>query len=60
MVLPSQLSLSVTSCRWMGPLWAPRGGLGRKELGATALCNHKQRLECILKRAASEEQVGGR
>uniref|UniRef100_A0A8C6CMP5 Chromosome transmission fidelity protein 18 homolog n=1 Tax=Moschus moschiferus TaxID=68415 RepID=A0A8C6CMP5_MOSMO len=32
------------------------GGLGEKELQPPAPCNHKQRLECILKRAALLEQ----
>uniref|UniRef100_A0A4W2H5N7 Chromosome transmission fidelity protein 18 homolog n=1 Tax=Bos indicus x Bos taurus TaxID=30522 RepID=A0A4W2H5N7_BOBOX len=34
----------------------PPGGSGEKELQPPAPCNHKQRLECILKRAALEEQ----
>uniref|UniRef100_A0AC11EUU1 Chromosome transmission fidelity factor 18 n=1 Tax=Ovis aries TaxID=9940 RepID=A0AC11EUU1_SHEEP len=34
----------------------PPGGSGEKELRPPAPCNHKQRLECILKRAALEEQ----
>lgn len=34
----------------------PPGSSGEKELQPPAPCNHKQRLECILKRAALEEQ----
>ncbi|XP_069427586.1 chromosome transmission fidelity protein 18 homolog isoform X1 [Ovis canadensis] len=34
----------------------PPGGSGEKELRPPAPCNHKQRLECVLKRAALEEQ----
>uniref|UniRef100_A0A452DYL5 Chromosome transmission fidelity protein 18 homolog n=1 Tax=Capra hircus TaxID=9925 RepID=A0A452DYL5_CAPHI len=43
--------------RGHGPRCGPTHS-GEKELQPPAPCNHKQRLECILKRAALEEQVG--
>lgn len=52
---------TVTVCDFMqvdGGPGGPPGSSGEKELQPPAPCNHKQRLECILKRAALEEQVG--
>ena len=49
---------TVTVCDFWQVDGGPPGGSGEKELQPPAPCNHKQRLECILKRAALEEQVG--
>lgn len=49
---------TVTVCDFLQVDGGPLGGTGEKEVQPPAPCDHKQRLECILKRAALEEQVG--